>query len=258
LPDFLLIGAQRGGTTSLYHYLVRHPGIAGAVLDKELHFFDLGYQRGLERYRAAFPTNASLALATRRTGSRPLVGEATPYYLFHPLVPARVAATLPDVRLLAILRDPVERAWSHYRHEVDLGFESLPFPEALDREDERLAGEHERILADPAYASFALQHHSYAARGRYAEQLDRWFAAFPKDRLLLVRAEDFYAEPARAFGQVLDFLGVDAWEPPTWRTYNAATSTGIPADARDRLRDHFEGWNVRLAELTGRDFSWGR
>jgi len=237
-----VIGTQRGGTTTLYHYLVQHPQFLGAVADKEVHHFDLHGKDDLASYRGAFPRSRTVRRRERRVGGPVAVGEATPYYLFHPAVPGRVAAALPDVRLIAILRDPVERAWSHYRHEIDLGYETLSFEDALACEDQRL--------------SFAHQHHSYAARGRYLEQLERWWGAFPRERLLLVRSEDLHADPVATFGAITAHLGIRDWQPPAWRTYNASTSTGMTPDARRRLREAFRGWNERLAAATGRDWAW--
>ncbi len=256
IPDFLIIGAMRGGTTTLYHYLVRHPRVAGAVLDKEVHFFDLHHDRGERWYRARFPRRSALARRARGAGGAIRVGEATPYYLFHPLVPARVAEMLPSARVIAMLRDPVERAWSHYRHEVDLGYETLGFDEAIDAEEERLAGAEARLVTDPSAQSSAHQHHSYLARGRYAEQLERWFDAMPRERIFVMRSEDFYADPAVAFTGVLDFLGLPAWSPGAWRTLNAATSSGLAPVTRARLRAYFEPHDRRLASLVGWDRGW--
>jgi hypothetical protein len=257
VPDFLLIGTQRGGTTTLYHYLVRHPQILGAVLDKEVHYFDLHGDRGLGWYRARFPTARFCSAVRRRTGTA-LVGEATPYYLFHPGVPARVASAIPTVKAVAMLRDPVERAWSHYRHEVDLGYETLSFEDAIACEPERLAGEEERLAADARAVSFEHQHHSYLARGRYAEQLERWFGALGRDRVHIVHSERFFADPGHEFIAVLDFLGASRWQPPTWRTLNAATSTGVNPATRERLRSYFRPHNQRLAVLLGSDPGWDR
>ena len=251
-----MIGTQRGGTTTLYHYLTQHPQFLGAVADKEVHHFDLHAGAGLDAYRGAFPRSGTVRRARRRAGGPVVVGEATPYYLFHPAVPERVATALPDVRLIAILRDPVERAWSHYRHEVDLGYETLSFEDALACEDERLAGEQERLLADPEAVSFAHQHHSYVARGRYIEQIERWWGAFPRDRLLVVRSEDLHGDPDATFDAITAHLGIRSWRPPAWRTYNAATSTGMAADTRTQLRAIFGPWNERLAAATGRDWAW--
>lgn len=256
LPDFLVIGTMRGGTTTLYHALVRHPRVAGAVLDKEVHYFDLNLAQGERWYRARFPTRSSLARRARRAGGPIRVGEATPYYLFHPAVPARVSAALPDVLAIAILRDPVERAWSHYRHEVDLGYEHLPFDDALDAEDERLAGEERRLLDDPSYVSVAHQHHSYVARGRYAAQLRRWFDAIGRDRVCVVWSEALHAAPEATFRRVLAHLDVDPWDPGDWRVRNAATSRGLDEATRARLRAAFRDDRAALVDLLGEDPGW--
>jgi hypothetical protein len=257
VPDFLLVGTQRGGTTTLYHYLVRHPQILGAVLDKEVHYFDLHADRGLSWYRARFPT-ARYRSAVRRRAGAALVGEATPYYLFHPGVPGRVARALPHALGVAMLRDPVERAWSHYRHEVDLGYETLSFEDAIACEDERLAGEAERLTDDPAAVSFEHQHHSYLSRGRYAEQLERWFSAVGRERVHVLKSEAFFTEPGPEFIRLLDFLGVSRWQPPSWRALNAATATGMTSATRERLRAYFGPHDERLTALLGWDPGWDR
>src|SRR6266540_2331415 len=130
LPGFLVIGTKRGGSTSLYEYLIRHPDVAGCLLTKGSHYFDVNFGRGWSWFRAAFPLAG---------GRRTIAGEASPYYMFHPLAPQRIAAALPEVRLIAVLRDPVERAWSHYRYERHRGYEDLPF-ELLGAPASRLSG----------------------------------------------------------------------------------------------------------------------
>src|SRR6187200_1451927 len=138
LPDFLVIGAQKAGTTALYAYLRWHPGITGPSW-KEVSFFDRHWWRGEAWYRGQFPL---------RAGGR-LVGEASPSYLFHPLAPERARSLVPDAKLIALVRNPVDRAYSQYQHAVALGREPLSFEDALAAEDERLVGEVERLLADP-------------------------------------------------------------------------------------------------------------
>ena len=145
LPTFQVVGAQRSGTSSLYEYLVNHP-LVGRSSVEEVHFFDSHFLRGLDWYQGHFPTRARAALTERRHGRAMIGGEATPYYMAHPLAIPRLAQTLPSSRLIVVLRDPVDRAYSHYQHEVALGAETLSFAEALDREDERLAGEVEAFL----------------------------------------------------------------------------------------------------------------
>jgi Sulfotransferase domain len=140
LPDFLILGAQKAGTTALYAYLRRHPAITGPSW-KEVSYFDRHYARGEAWYRGNFPN--------RLRARDKLVGEASPSYLFHPLGPERARALVPEARLVALVRNPIDRALSHYHHEVALGRERLSFEEALEAEERRLLGEDERLLADP-------------------------------------------------------------------------------------------------------------
>ena len=161
LPGFLIVGAQRCGTTSMYRTLSQHPAILKAVLHKGVHYFDTRYDHGLAWYQGHFPLRARAAAARRATGDTPLTFESSPYYLFHPLAGQRIAADLPGVKLLVLVRDPVERAYS--AHELARGFETEPFERALDLEDQRLAGQAEKIIADPGYHSHGHQHHAYRA-----------------------------------------------------------------------------------------------
>lgn len=261
LPDFLIIGAMRSGTSSMYKYLEQHPAVISSLL-KETEYFAASYRRGERWYRAHFPSRPALAMHRRRHGRDPLAFEATPYYLFHPHAPARAAACIPEARLVVLLRDPVERAYSHHQHEVRRGNEDLPFDEAVEREEERLAPELARLRADPFYDSGALRSYSYLARGRYAEQLERWFEHFPPERTYLIRSEDLYAEPVVVYQQLLEFLDVPAWMPAEFRNYSYLDSVRPPMSAmsqqtRSRLQAYFAPHNRRLAELTGRDFGWG-
>jgi hypothetical protein len=246
-PDFVIVGAQRGGTTSLYSYLLEHPLVAGPG-EKEVHYFDLNFARGRRWYLAHFPTAAHARGLT--------LGEATPYYLFHPLVPARLARELPQARLIALLRDPVDRALSHYHHEVRLGDETLPLEEALDREPERLRGEAERMASDSGYLSVAHQHFSYVARGLYAEQLERWWQHVPRERVLVVRSEDLFANPGAVYEEVVEFLGLPAHRPSSFPRCNAGTYDAADERIRSRLAALFAPHNERLEQLLGRSFGW--
>ncbi len=254
LPDFLIIGTQRGGTTSLYKYLVRHPAV-GHALTKELRFFDLHYDRGLDWYRSRFPSERHRARAAER-GVDLIVGEASPDYLFYPASPARVAADLPDVRLIVLLRDPVERAFSHYWHQRRRGFEDLSFEEAVRREPERLASAGGGRADAAGQGGFELHHHSYLARGRYAEQLERWFAHHPRDRFLIERSEDFFEDPGTVFARVLRFLDLPPFEPGAYETFNKFADDRLDPGLRAELAEGFRDGNRRLADLLGRDFGW--
>jgi hypothetical protein len=256
LPDFLIIGAQRCGTTSMYKYLEQHPAVAPAVLGKGVHYFDVNYTRGDAWYRSHFPSRPYKALLSKRSGQRALTGEGSPYYLFHPAVPSRVATTIPTVRLVAMLRDPISRAYSHYQHEVARGFEKLRFEDALKMEEERLAGEAERLCADPSYYSFSHQHHSYVSRGIYVDQLRRWMALFPQDQILIVDSGDFFAQPERAYGGVLAFLGLRDHSLKRYPSLNAHRYEPMSDSARTFLEAAFDEPNRALTAFLGRAFSW--
>ncbi len=228
LPDYLIIGAQRCGTTSLQDVLTAHPNITSARLMKGVHYFDTAYEQGLGWYQAHFPTRAYAGWKERATGAPLIVGEASPYYIFHPSALERIQATLPDVKLIALLRDPVERTISHYKHEVRRGNEPLSIEEALDAEPERLAGESERVRNEPGYNSFALQTFSYVARSRYADQVRRIRELFPDEQLLVLQSESFFEEPTDSYRKILDFLHASPFTPGEFPRMNATKSDSVP------------------------------
>ena len=247
LPGFLIVGAQKAGTTALYAYLRRHSEVTGPIW-KEVSFFDRHWARGEAWYRGNFP----LRLRARDAA----VGEASPSYVFHPLAPERVHALVPDARLIVLLRNPVDRAFSHYQHEVALGREPLSFDDALDAEDDRMHGELDRMLADPRYFSHAWWNHTYRTRGYYADQLERWLAVFPREQLHVVLTDDLRDAPDETYRRVLEFVGV---EPRSLDAYPAVFSRDyepMPAATRARLTAEFSDANRRLAELLGREPPW--
>jgi Sulfotransferase domain len=256
LPDYLIVGAQRSGTTSLYRYLAQHPNVGAAVVRKGAHWFDTGYDHGLAWYRSHFPTRLRKSFVERVRDGAFITGEGSPYYMFHPLAPARIARHLPEAKLIVLLRNPVDRAYSHHQHEVARGFEHLSFEDAVESESERLAGETDRMLEEPLYYSFNHQHYSYLARGRYAEQLEVLLGLFPRERVLVLRSEDFFANPPREFGRILDFLDLPAWSPRSFRAENARSYAPLAAPLRARLDAYFAEPNRHLRTILGPDFGW--
>lgn len=257
-PEFLIIGAQRCGTTSLYKYLAEHPQFRSATLrTKGVHFFDTRYDKGIAWYRAHFPTSVYRRLFRRRHHLDLVTGEASPYYLFHPHVPYRIARHLPQTRLIVMLRDPIERTYSQWQHELSRGFEdTATFEEALDREPARLAGELARMNADPGYRSHSHQHHSYMARSRYADQLEVYRSLFPAERILVLKSEDFFADPAAGYARVLEFLDLAPHTLSHYKQHNGYQRAAMHPDTRARLAEHFADSNRRLVEMLGPRFSW--
>lgn len=255
-----MIGTKRGGTTTLLRYLQLHPQVLpmwpGVENAKKTWYFDDNFHRGEEWYRAHFASRWQRARTARAQGDPVVTGEAAPYYLFHPAVPDRVAATLPDVKVLVLLRNPVERAWSHWRERRNMGTEVLDLAAALDAEPGRLAGEEERIRADPRYRSDAHDHFSYLARGRYLEQLERWWRRLDADRVHIARSEDLYADPGTTMAEVQRFLGVRPVGVSRPHHYNEHPGPVLHPDLRQRLADYYRPEVAQLEERLGRDLGW--
>lgn len=268
MPDFLIIGAQRCGTTSLYNYLIEHPGIISAST-KEVHFFDEHYARGTGWYRAQFPSSVQKYYVERVRNQPFLTGEATVGYLFHPLAPRRVSQLMPNVKLIVLLRNPIDRAYSQHWLETKWGHETLSFGEAVQMEDERLAGEREKIIANPHYQSYNYRHFSYLARGIYLDQLQAWLEYYPREQFLILKSEDFYSDPAAITRQTVDFLGIPARtdEKKEYKQYREPHRKGyknnekppkMDAEVRASLVEYFRPHNARLQDFLGRELDWDK
>ena len=257
LPDYLIIGAKKGGTSSLTNWLIQHPDNLRMFPSfqplKSAHFFDIDYHRGVDWYRSHFPTER-----VRRAHPGAIVGEASPYYMFHPAAAARARSVVPDAKIIAVLRNPVSRAYSNYWDRVSAGTETLPtFEDAIAAEEERLGRvDGDRLREDPAYYSLEHDQFTYLARGRYAEHLVTWLDAYPADQVLVLRAEDMYADPAAVFADVQRFLGIRACPHIDLKTYNERSKPPIAPATKDRLAAYYRPHNAALYELLGRDLGW--
>ncbi|MFC7404470.1 sulfotransferase domain-containing protein [Georgenia alba] len=248
LPGLLIAGAQKAGTTYLDRQLARHPEI-GVPLTKELHFFDDRHHRGPAWYGGHFA----------RRGRYRLTIEASPGYMFHPHAPGRIAATLPEVRVVLLLRDPLRRAHSHYLHERRLGFETAStFEEAIDLEPARVEPDLRRIEQDESAVGFAWRHCSYLSRGHYLDQVRRCHRALGRDRVLVLRSEDMYARPAQTVARVVEFAGLEPWVPERFAPNDMAATGGprLAGATRERLAEYFRPHNEALAEYLGTDVWW--
>jgi hypothetical protein len=256
LPDLVLAGVQRSGTTALFEALYRLPNVERPRRGKGSHYFSYNYDRGWEWFQSQFPTEAWARTVRSRTGRPLFTFDACPYYLFHPFAVERMAQALPDVKVMVMLRDPVRRAESHYHHSVSHGHEDIPFVEALAREDERLAGEVERMERDWSYWSHAHEHHSYRSKGLYAEQLERLFAHYDRDQVMVIQSEAFYRDPNRILAEVTAWLGLDEVTLDQRDDRNGHDYESMDGEMRDRLIELYREPNERLYELLGRRFDW--
>ena len=275
LPDFLIIGGAKCGTSSLYDFIVRHPEIEAAH-SKELVYWPDPIKGGLDWYRANFPP-------TRRSC---LTGEADPTYFALPGVPAQMKAALPDVKLIVILRDPVERAYSHYNfYRTRNRLESCnTFEAALELEEPRgLAAERVRRIISSMYGGGNGQvddapplptrvnmydllpwatriFHQYTTYGHYADHLEKWFEYYPRRQFLILSTTDMKHDRQAVLNRVYDFLGVSSFmlDDAVPNLYVGRYELPINEQTRQRLAKHFAPYNERLYRLVGRDFGWPR
>jgi hypothetical protein len=250
LPGFIIIGTQKGGTTSLYRWLADHPQVV-SPWKKEIHFFDYHFDRGEHWYRSHFPLTATLR------SKDAITGEASPYYIAHPHAARRIASVVPDARLILLLRNPASRAVSHYWHTIRSKRENNPMDEAFRLEPERLDGEVARMLEDESYFSFNHHTFSYLLRGHYAEQVARYLEHFDRSQLLILQSEALFRDNQGAYDQVLRFLGLAPQAlgergPANRGKYRSET----PPQVREMLQAYFEPHNRRLYDLLGLDTPW--
>ena len=247
LPDFIVAGVQKGGTTFLYQEMLRHPEVKGS-LTKEVHFFDANFDRGVDWYSGMFPSSRS----------KTILGEASPAYIYHPDAVRRIAQTLPDVRLIVILRDPVQRALSHYKHERRLGFETAAtFEEALELEDSRVTDEYDKLADGSLSTSFAVGHFGYTRRGLYAEQLKRAVQLIGRERLLVLISEEMFADPVAATATALDFVGASPHAiDGVGHNDMAFMSEAMDEETEATLRKFFTEPNGELADFLDRELPW--
>lgn len=264
LPDFIIIGGMKCASTSLWYYLKQHPNVLTAN-KKEVNFFDsnLNYSKGINWYRSHFPVSKNFLSAINL--NKLIIGEATPSYVFCPRALRRIAEILPDAKLIVLLRNPVDRAYSHYRHLVRSGRESLSFEEAIKKEI-KIKNQLE-IVKDKSVRNYEHVTYSYLQRGIYVDQLKLWFSFFSKSQLLILKTEDLASNPSKSYKKVLNFLELPHWEPQQYEKLNSDSGKNPKKSScaeflvmnevtRAKLVDFFEPYNQSLYEYLETNFAW--
>jgi hypothetical protein len=247
-PDFLIIGAQKCGTSSLFHYLRQHPDLSLPLL-KEIQFFSLEYSMGWKWYKDQFPEKPFF--------KRRLTGEASPYYLFHPLVPVRVAKHLPGVKLIVMMRNPVDRAYSHFWHEKKYKTESLDsFEEAIAKEPERTSEAEQKLINNEITQSQPYRSFSYLSRGMYFKQISGWLQFYPIRQMHFIKSENFFENPETELAELYRFLGIRQIMPVNLTPQNTNTYPKLEPEIRERVAVNFIGDGKKLSELLGDKFIW--
>ncbi|MDV3347652.1 sulfotransferase [Leptolyngbyaceae cyanobacterium CCMR0082] len=255
LPDWLIIGAQKGGTSSLFFYLQQHPEIGFAPeITKEVHYFDWHHQHYLDWYRAHFPLKISYKLSNIRS-----TGEATPEYLFHPLAPNRISKSLPDAKFLIILRNPINRAYSHWKMSIRHGHETLNFLDAIEAEEDRLGQEREHLKTQGDEYSWhsPLAWFSYLSRGRYTEQIEHWLKFFSREKLLILRSEDMFSNPHEVLSKTTHFLELKEFKRIDLEPMNTGGyQKKMPPETYKKLAAYFAPHNQNLLKYVDWDPKW--
>jgi hypothetical protein len=247
-PDFIIIGVQKGGTSTLFEYLKQHPDIKTAVF-KEVHYYDHHYHKGIKWYKSFFPV--------AKKNKSVLYGEASPYYFFHPLVPERLYNDSPNIKLILLLRDPIDRAYSHYQMERRKGREKLKsFEEAISKEAERIEMGYNAIINGEKFYNYNHHVYSYLSRGCYDEQVKRWLRYFKKEQLLVIKSEDFFASPYENLERIYQFLEVPVIFPKNLQIKNQGSYNPVDQNTLNRLQDYYRSHNKVLSQILGENFQW--
>ena len=248
LPDFVVLGAQKAGTTFLFHRLCRQRAVSPPI-SKEIHHFDEGRADGVAAYRSAFPTMLSRRVMS---GSDAITGECTPSYLYFDWVAAEMAEVVPRAQLVAVIRDPVARAYSHYWHSRARGEETLSFEDACRAEGDRLS-------SDPRSGPDALRSHrswSYQDRGKYVTQIRRYHEHFGTDRLLVVTSDALRRTPDEVMERVCAHVGTPFVRRCEETRRHQRSYPPMDPRTRGRLEEMFDPWNDELERHLGVSLPW--
>ena len=256
LPDFLLIGASMSGTTSLYQGLVEHPNIHTAKI-KEIQFFGTKYPRGINWYRYHFPSKFE-KFVSKIKKEKFVTGEGTTRSLDYPHVPKLVKEIIPNVKLILILRNPIDRAYSHYNTAVKNKKMTLSFEEAIKMEEVKIKGEMKKMEEDMNYISYKYSFNAFLNRGKYYFAIKRWMNIFPKNQFFVIKSEDFFKNTKKIFGELHEFLDVPKFNFDSDVIYNERKYTTMKSKTRDDLIEYFRPYNEKLYKLLDRDFDWDK
>ena len=250
LPDFVVIGSTKSGTTSLHYYLIQHPGI---ISERNVHFFEYMQTNSIEWYRAYFPTKAY------KNFKKLTVGEQTATYLFHPLIPKRIHTTIPNAKLIVVLRNPVDRAYSNYTHQVREGIEKRTFEEAIKSELKRIEickNNSEYKINNDDFSNHVI--FSYLRHGIYVDFIKAWMEFFTKEQFLILPTYDLNNNRAKFLKQVFDYLNVQNFEIKDVERQNVGEYKKLDKSMRKFLVDYYRPHNERLFKLLEKNFDWDK
>ena len=258
-PDFLIIGYHKAGTTSLYDYLVQFENI-GSAQKKEVQFFALSYWRGLQWYRTFFPTNLTKKKIEMKTNEKFITGEASPYYIFHPLSLERIHKTLPDIKLILLLRNPIDRAYSHYMHQRRLKKENVnTFEKVIEKDEERFEVMY-KMFKEDKIREYNQEKYGipYISIGKYVRDVKKLLELFPADQILILKSDEFEQSPLNVIKDVLEFLGITSKEKIDLRKKNIGKYNEMNINTRKKLIDYYKPYNQELQKILNMNLNWDK
>ncbi|WP_319419137.1 tetratricopeptide repeat protein [Pleurocapsa sp. FMAR1] len=237
-PDFIIIGAGKSGTTSLYRYLGDHQQIL-LPNKKELRFFDRDFDYGYEWYLAQFPGISDRADL--------LTGEASPSYFFLPHVAQRIKDLASETKLIVVLRNPVERTISDYYHNQKAENKNLNLEQLIDSEITWLEQKSEQELS---YGGGLL------SQSLYYYKLKRWLNIFPRNQFLILKSEDLFTNPSLVMREVLDYLSLPNMQKDDYSKHNTGFYPQVEFNLKSKLKSYFKSHNQKLADYLNMNFDW--
>ncbi len=256
LPDFIIIGGMRCGTSSLFNYLNLHPYIKTSRT-KEIHFFDRNFGKGINWYKSFFPSLVYKWIMKMIFNQDVITGEASPNYLFDPRVPKRISMLIPNTKLILLLRNPVYRTYSNYNYNVKNNKENKSFRDSIKNEkkflDDNLKGE----FTYENYKNFENgPYRPYLMKSIYIKQIKNWTRYFPKNQILIIKSEDLFLKPQYVLAKVFNFLNIPNYQTKKFKLYNYLNYPDIKPDILDFLFEYFEPFNQDLYKFLNRNFNW--
>ncbi len=256
LPDFIIIGSAKSGTTSLYSYLIQHPSIFPSEI-KEITFFNYKSEIKIDEYRSYFPSKFTKFVVKFLMKKKFVTGEASTAYFIDPTVPEKVKKIIPDVKLIAILRNPVDRAFSSYFSQLRVKNEKIPFEEAIEEESQRRSITVQKIINPNNESISSNPPHLYT--GIYHIHIKKWLEFFPREQIFIINSDELKKEPVKILNQVFQFLDLDPYNPKDLRLKNVGEyNIKMNSKMRKKLVEYFKTHNEQLSQLLGRKFDWDK
>ena len=256
LPDFLIIGAAKSGTTSLFEHLIKHPSIF-PPLAQQPNFFTTNYHKGESWYRSYFPSIITKNLTQNIKKQKFLTGEASTQYYWYPHAAKRAKALLPDAKIILLLRNPIDRSHSQYQMELNKGNEKLiSFEDAIEQENERIQSEYDKMLQDENYYSKQYTIQSYITKSIYVNYIEEWLKYFPREQFLFLNSEEFNSDTSKVYKKTLNFLEISEIDFKNYEVFRAAKYSEMNPSTRKKLSEFFKPYNEKLYKLIDQNFHW--